>query len=264
MLWKRIASALILIPIAGLAIYSGGFALAGLVLVVGLLADYEYSAMLRSKGHSVSYAWGALLIVAAIVDAQWPDLSLLIWVVTLVPLLALTAQVFRRNAPGSLQGWALTVAGSVYIGIPVSHLLRLRVAPDGLWWVIVAILGTWICDTAAYFVGSTVGSHKFFPDISPKKTWEGAIAGLVCGVGATLLLGSWLLGLSVGMGLLLGTLIVVASTFGDLAESVIKRQVRVKDSGKVIPGHGGMLDRIDSLLFVIPVVHLVAYLFGRF
>jgi phosphatidate cytidylyltransferase len=136
--------------------------------------------------------------------------------------------------------------------------LRLRQLDDGLYWLMIALLCTWVCDTAAYAVGKLWGRHKFFPAVSPKKTWEGAVGGLIGGLLAAVGLGRWLVGLSVGWGLLLGLAIVGAATFGDLAESVIKRQVGVKDSGQLIPGHGGMLDRIDSLLFVVPVVYYFA------
>ena len=111
-------------------------------------------------------------------------------------------------------------------------------------------------------MGKAYGKRPFFPRISPKKTWEGAIAGLVTGVITVVLLGHFMLGLSIGWGVLLGVLLVLAATFGDLAESVIKRQVGVKDSGALIPGHGGVLDRVDSLLFVVPLVYYFATILG--
>ncbi len=130
-------------------------------------------------------------------------------------------------------------------------------------WLAIALLGTWICDTGAYFVGRAWGKHRFFPQISPKKTLEGAIGGFVTGVIAVALLGYGLVRLNIAVGLILGVLIVLAATFGDLAESVIKRQVGVKDSGQIIPGHGGMLDRLDSLMFVTPLVYCFAQIINR-
>jgi phosphatidate cytidylyltransferase len=172
--------------------------------------------------------------------------------------------VFRKNAPGSLSNWAFTIAGAVYIGFSSSHFVRLRLVGQGMSWVALALLSTWICDSGAYFVGCAVGKHKFFPKISPKKTWEGAIAGLFSGVIATVLLGYLLLDLGIGWGIILGMLLVLGATFGDLAESVIKRQVGVKDASELIPGHGGMLDRVDSLLFVVPLVFYFQKLAGPF
>jgi phosphatidate cytidylyltransferase len=110
-------------------------------------------------------------------------------------------------------------------------------------------------------VGRTIGRHRFFPRISPKKTWEGAVGGLVFGVAAVVGLSYWLLAVGPAWGVALGLLLVLGATFGDLSESVLKRQVGVKDSGQLIPGHGGMLDRVDSLLFVVPLVYYFVVLF---
>ncbi len=258
MLWQRVVSGIVLIPIVVAAIYSGGLVLFALVAVAGLLAGYEYLKMMRAQKLAPSYFFGLLLIVLLIVDAQWPQANVLSWSLVLVPLAALTAEVFHGNTPGSLANWALAIAGALYIGVPLSHVIRLRIWEGGVNWLILALVGTWICDTGAYFVGRTIGKRKFFPAISPKKTWEGAIGGLVAGVLAVVLFGWFTFGLGIGWGIVLGLLVVLGATFGDLAESVIKRQMNVKDSGALIPGHGGMLDRIDSLLFVIPIVYYFA------
>jgi len=258
MLWQRVISGVILVPIVVAAVCSGGLALFALVVAVGLLAGVEYVRMVSGQKLTPVYLWGLLFIILLIADAQWPLLDLLSWSLVLVPLAALTLEVFRGNAPGSLGNWALTVAGALYIGLPINHVIRLRALDKGLDWLILALVGTWVCDTGAYFVGRTIGKRRFFPAISPKKTWEGAIGGLVTGVIAVVLLGWFTLGLGVGCGIVLGILVVLGATFGDLAESVIKRQVGAKDSGNLIPGHGGMLDRIDSLLFVVPIVYYFA------
>lgn len=258
MLWQRVASAAVLIPIVGAAVYWGGIALLALIALAGVLAGYEYVRLLRGHGLSPSYVLTLSLIALFVADAQWPQLELWRWGLALLPLAALTVEVFRGNAPGSLSSWALTIAGGVYIGFSLSHLVRLRALNNGLHWLVVALLGTWICDSAAYFVGKGMGRHSFFPRISPRKTWEGAIAGLVFGLVAVVILGCMMLGLGVGRALVLGVLLVFGATFGDLSESVIKRQVGVKDSSALIPGHGGMLDRVDSLLFVVPIVYCFA------
>ncbi len=262
MLAKRVLSAVALIPIVALAVYIGGWGLLALIVVVGLLAGYEYLRLLRALQLTPPMFWGLLLILLFIADAQWPQLGLAGWGLVLVILLSLTHEVFRCNAPGSLQRWGLTLAGGLYIGLFLGHALKLRALEQGLAWMVLALVGTWLCDTGAYFVGITWGRRRFFPLISPKKTWEGAIGGLISGVIAVILLGRWLLGLSVGWGALIGVALVLGATFGDLAESVIKRQAGVKDSGQLIPGHGGMLDRIDSLLFVFPIVYYLALIVG--
>lgn len=258
MLITRIASALVLIPIVGLALYLGGYATLALVLLAALLAGLEYVQLLRHHGLVPPYAVALLLIAVLVGDAHWPRLGLLGWSLLLVPLAGLSAEVFRRNAPGSLSRWAHGVAGGLYIGLSMSCFIRLRGLEQGFYWVVVVLLGTWVCDTGAYLVGCTLGRRQLAPIISPKKTWEGAIGGLATGVLSVLGLAVWLLRLPVWQGVLLGFLLVGGATIGDLAESVIKRQVGVKDSGHLIPGHGGMLDRVDSLLFVTPIVYCFA------
>jgi len=258
MLAKRVLSAVVLIPLVGIVVYLGGFVLWAVVLLFALAAAYEYALMASKAGLRPSFVVVALFIVLFMVDGQWPGRGVMLWVVALAPLLALVIQVFRANAPGSLVRWALEVAGGMYIGVSMSCFVRLRALDDGMLWLALALLGTWLCDSGAYFVGIRYGKHRFFPSISPKKTWEGAIGGLVVGLLAVVPLAYWLLALPLPWGVLLGVALVLAATFGDLAESVIKRQVGVKDSGNLIPGHGGALDRIDSLLFVVPVVYLFA------
>ena len=263
MLKQRVQSAAILIPAIGLAVYYGGYAFSGLVLLVVLLATHEYGAMLKLHEKMLVNLLTLLLSGLLIADAQWPQAQILRWALALVPLVALAAQVFYHNAPGSLRNWAFSIAGAVYIGYAGSFFVRLRALDQGLALVVIAFLGTWICDSGAYFVGRAWGRHKLAPDISPKKTWEGAIAGLISGVIAVAVLGRLLVAdLSLWTGALLGLALVIASTIGDLAESVIKRQVGVKDSSQLIPGHGGALDRIDSLLFVVPVVYWMVVALG--
>jgi phosphatidate cytidylyltransferase len=133
----------------------------------------------------------------------------------------------------------------------------LRALPQGIYWIGLAFLTTWLCDSAAYFVGNWKGKHPFFERISPRKTREGAIAGLVTGTITGALVGL-LLRIPVHVGVPLGLVISLAATFGDLAESLIKRQVGVKDSSDLIPGHGGALDRIDSLMFAVVIVYYFA------
>ena len=263
MLGKRIASAAVLIPIVGLALYFGGYATMALTLLAGVLAGIEYLQLLKRAHLSPPYGLVLLLILLGIADAHWPGGKLFAWGLLALVLGGLGGEVFRNNAPGSLGRWAHAIAGGLYIGLPLSYVVRLRGLEQGLFWILVALLGTWICDTGAYLVGCSIGRRKLAPIISPKTTWEGAIGGLVFGVLAVLLLTRLLLSLPLWQGALLGVLLVAAATIGDLAESVIKRQVGVKDSGNLIPGHGGMLDRIDSLLFVIPLVYYFAIVIAR-
>lgn len=262
MLRIRVISAAILIPIVGWAVYLGGLFYLALVLVVAMLAGWEYLAMMRRTGAATSAVMALGLVALLIIDAQWPVLGARRWAPLLAVLAALALHIVRANGQGALTGWGLTIAGGCYLGYSLAEFVRLRGGPQGLYWVALALLGTWITDTGAYLVGRVVGRRPFFPRISPKKTLEGAIGGLVAGVAAVMFLGAWWLDLSAPRGLALGMLLTLGATCGDLAESVLKRQVNVKDSGHLIPGHGGMLDRIDSLLFAMPIVYYFTVALG--
>jgi phosphatidate cytidylyltransferase len=258
MLRERILSAIVLIPIVAAAVYFGGLFFLVIVLVTGLLAGYEFLLLARHDEARPPMLLGLLLIALLIADGQWPQAGILRPTLLIFSLALLTAQIFRGNAAGSLHSWALTLTGGLYVGLALSFFPRLRSLDLGIYWLIIALLGTWTCDSGAYFVGRAYGRQPFFPKISPKKTLEGAVGGLVSGVALVAPLARWLLGLGWGWGILLGIVLVFGATFGDLSESVIKRQVGVKDSSGLIPGHGGMLDRIDSLLFVVPLVYYMS------
>ena len=145
----------------------------------------------------------------------------------------------------------------------MAHLVALRQLADGLVWVWLALLATWAADTAAYLVGRAWGRHKLWPRHSPKKTWEGLIAGIGGGlVGAAIVVS--FSSLDWGVALLAGAIVPIAGLFGDLSISMMKRHVGVKDSSNFLPGHGGFLDRIDSLLFVSVVVYYYAVWSGMF
>ena len=158
------------------------------------------------------------------------------------------------------QNWAINVASALYLGFMLSHFVTLRELPSGMQWVIFAFGMTWIGDTSAYFVGRSIGRHKLWPRISPKKTWEGLAGEIVACMIAGPLLGAWLVGINVWQGLLIGVLVAILGTFGDFAVSLIKRMAGAKDSGALIPGHGGVLDRLDSLMFTFPLITYFALL----
>jgi phosphatidate cytidylyltransferase len=160
----------------------------------------------------------------------------------------------------SWRGWMAAVAGGVYVGFSLGFyvaLLNWRPADHGFGIEVVAVplAAVIVCDTAAYIAGSFLGRHRFFPQISPRKSVEGAIAGLVAAIAMAALLGHVLLGISPWLGALLGLLVAITAEAGDLAESALKRQGGAKDSGSLVPGHGGILDRLDSLILVAPTVY---------
>ncbi len=257
MLKTRILSSVVLIPIVlGLA-YLGGPYFAALVAVTGLLATWEFYQIVRQAGYRPFPVVGLVLAASLFLDAYAPQLELWRWALAAAVMVLMVWQILQADAQGFLTGWALTLAGAFYIGGLFGHLILLRNLPQGLGWLLLTFAGTWSCDSGAYFAGVNLGKHGFFTRISPHKTWEGAIGGFAAGIVATVVAGH-LLGLALWQGLALGVVLVLGVTFGDLAESLIKRQVDVKDSGAVIPGHGGMLDRIDSLIFAGVIVYYFA------
>ncbi len=263
MLKERILSAVVLIPLAFALLYLGGWWFTALVVLFGILASYEAYAMLRRKGYRPFTYWGMAVVVGLVLlVARDPQERWLPHALTLVVLLTLVrALAHRTEAPAT--DWALTVAVALYLGGLMRYALLLREYTNGLQWVVAALLTTWITDTGAYFVGLSIGKHRMAPRLSPKKTWEGAIGGWIIGVLGAVLVGWVLLPfLTLWQMVVLGVVVSTVAPFGDLAESMFKRQCGVKDSGNLIPGHGGALDRIDSLLFVFPVVYWLAVWWG--
>lgn len=261
MLRDRFLSALVLAPLViGLA-YLGGLWFLGLILLIGVLAAWEYFLLLAQGGHTPLRWLGLAAVVIIIAEAHWAQGWSLRLVLTALILVSLSAALFRTtHAP--VTDWAWTLAGVIYFGLLLNHFVALRNLPSGLQWLLLALLLTWITDTGAYFSGRALGRHKLWPRHSPKKTWEGALGGWLVGVVAGAFLGPWLVGQSWWAGATLAGLVCLIAPFGDLAESMVKRQMGAKDSSHLIPGHGGVWDRIDSLLFVVPVVYYWASLIG--
>lgn len=277
MLNQRILSAAILLPIVIALLVLGGWPYRLLVLVVALLAGYELVRMFRKKGYQLSIIWMILMIVAWDLVTMWPAqawsfpaLTVVILGLTLRELLATRRTVAR---PNPTEQWALVLAGGTYLGVGSAHLMRLRALPDGLWWTLTTLLVVWIGDSAAYFAGSRWGRHKMAPMISPGKSWEGYAAQVMSGPVFGLLL-AWLWPVLFGsagtqdvtltpwLGLILGALVSVLCPVGDFMVSMMKREVGVKDTGSLIPGHGGVLDRIDSVLWAGILAHLLAQVFA--
>ncbi|MEA3459404.1 MAG: phosphatidate cytidylyltransferase, partial [Chloroflexota bacterium] len=225
------------------------------------LAGYEFFQMMTAGGYKPSHVLGLALIVLLLADARYPSRQLIRPAVSAILVLSLLWQIFQKHTLTPAVDWALTVAGGLYLGWVGGFFISLRDAAQGMSWLALVFLPTWACDTAAYFVGLSLGRHKLLPRISPGKSWEGTVGGWLAGLALTLLVGRFI-GLNLIHSLALGALVGIAAPLGDLAISMMKRQVGVKDSSHLIPGHGGMLDRIDSLLFVVVVVYCYAFWLG--
>lgn len=263
MLKKRVITALWGIPLVIIAIWFSSqeypfplfTVLAG---IFGLLAILEFH---RMTGVSKVLPLAVFGSVATVLFIAYPHCTfrfVLPVLLTLTIGLSLVMLVLIRQREGVFTGWAWMMGGILYIGWLLGLLvtLRLNVGRD---WVFLALFATFGSDTAAYFVGKAIGRHKLAPQISPGKTWEGAAAGVIGGIIIALLFtfsSPWQLPISYGQAVLLGALISIFGQFGDLAESLLKRNAGVKDSGSLMPGHGGMLDRMDSVVFAGAVVYV--------
>jgi phosphatidate cytidylyltransferase len=261
MLKKRILTALWVAPIMVAAVWFDQplpwFTV--LVAIWGLLAVFEfYKLGEKIKLEPLTWfglLWTLLFIISPQIDNRYLTSPFL---VASGVVLSLVWLLMRRRREGAFISWAWTLGGILYVGWLLSYFVGLRGLEDGRNWVFLAILVTFGSDTAAYFVGKALGRHKLAPKISPGKTWEGAIAGFAGAIVISLLFTlSTPLQLSIGYGqaVLLGFLISLFGQLGDLAESLLKRNTGVKDSGSLLTGHGGFLDRIDSIVFAGVVVY---------
>lgn len=258
MLRERVLVALVVLPPVLWLITVGGWPFTLLVALVACLAVAEFGLLFRRQGIRPSLVImivGTLSLIAARAAPEMVDLALVLAGLSLAGVVWHLVD-YERGALRSGTDFAVTLSGTLYVGWLASYLVALRGITDGEWWVLLALPTTWLSDSAAYFIGRAYGQHKMSPRLSPKKSWEGYLAGILGGA-----LGGGALGLGLGRiagpsslvsglnGALLGIAIASLSPLGDLGISMIKREVGAKDTGNLIPGHGGALDRIDSVLW---------------
>ena len=266
----RVLTALVGIPVLLAAIWWGTPWLTILVALAAVLGIREIYRLHDSEATPLPVSLGAVWVTAFVLGGQAAsDLnefiitSLGIFIGgTFIALLWFIAVYRGRDF---LPALAYLLGGPVYVGFLLSHALLLRElggASDlGRNWLLFALLVTFATDTGAFFVGRSMGRHRMLPGISPNKTWEGALGGFILAIIAALALGSLLdLGLERWQHAAIGATVGVVSQVGDLFESKLKRISQVKDAGSIIPGHGGILDRLDSLLVSIPTVYYLVIL----
>jgi phosphatidate cytidylyltransferase len=238
------------LPVVLVIVWAGGWWLFALAAIGAVIALHEYALMIRSLRPVVLAAYaGALLslVGARIGGLEWTTAGFLSTIV-----LAFLLHWIATTRQSATVAIASTVLGAGWVGLCLAHLLLLRGIPhDGELATFTVLLAVWAGDIGAFFAGRLIGRHKLAPALSPGKTWEG----FVFGTGATLFVAFVALYkqdyLSIPQSLLLGAVIAIAAPLGDLFESALKRDMQVKDSGRLLAAHGGVLDRIDSLLFAV-------------
>jgi phosphatidate cytidylyltransferase len=253
----RLISALILLPIGIAVILIGGGLFDLAMAFIFTLAVYEFVQLMKTGKFAPNLVFAVAFVWVLLLDAVLPRLNLARPALALLLIAALTWQM-RQRSGSPTANWALTVAGGIYLGTAGAHFILIRQLNNGQWWLLLALAGTWLADSGAYFIGRKFGVHKMTPALSPKKSWEGLAGGVAFGVICTALLAAVLsqvlnIYLPWWAGAVLGLIGALIGVLGDLSISMIKREVGAKDSGHIIPGHGGVLDRLDSLLFTIVV-----------
>ncbi len=265
MLLDRLAVAVPLIPVAVWVVALGGPVYAVMVMAIVVVAGREYVRLFRAGGQrpadALVIAGAPLLVATRVLPALDAGLT---FVALLVAALTWHLIDYERGAHTSGTDFGITVAGLFYLGWMGGYLVAMREMADGLWWTAVTLGGVWLADSAAYVFGRAFGRHALAPRLSPKKTWEGFVGGILGGAGGSALLALlWRIGAGPASGLdwptaaLLGGLAGLVGPLGDLGISMLKRQSGLKDSGAVIVGHGGALDRIDSWLVAVPIGYYV-------
>jgi phosphatidate cytidylyltransferase len=259
MLKDRIISSLVGVPIVLLFLFLGEYPFALMVAAIVLLSIDELYSILAMRDYKPNVIMGVIGGVAVVAGALIGGLTGMTLVITVVTAAVMMSQIINQ---GSIINASLTMMGILYAAVTLSHLVLLRGLPLGLIGVLLVFIGTWVSDIGAYSIGSAYGKRKIAPAISANKTLEGLIAGIAFPVVtlAVLFTLDWLpvasqKGVSIAAieGAVMGLIIGIAAPVGDLVESRIKREMRVKDSGALIPGHGGFLDRFDSLIFTAVV-----------
>jgi len=255
----RIVTATIGISALIAVLLIGTSAVAALVMVLAVASGWELADMVRAR-RTCPLRWFLLAWPISLAAAGWLIAEGVTgWWVMLAAFLIGTVPAIGILLTGRRTAFVYAIAAGPYVGIALAHTPILRSVDDGAQWLALAVIVTFAADSAAMLAGVTVGRHKLSPRISPKKTWEGVAGGLIGGAIAALVVDAVFdLEIALAMAIVLGVVMAVTGTLGDLGESAFKRHAGVKDSGFLVPGHGGVLDRLDSLMPNLIIVYWVS------
>ncbi len=267
MLYKRVISGLLFLPI----FYAVTWELppvyfAALLMLTAAMGQYEFYRMARTRGSSPCAGLGILAGVLIILEAYHPfPRGAEIFFMAGCIMLVMVARLFsRRPVEGAIDDIAFTLAGIFYVAVLFAFQILIRMGVDGKQWLVFLYFVIWASDIGAYAIGIPFGKHRLYEKVSPKKSIEGFAGALIASVGMALVCRIWFMqAIPFGIGEAIGIALVLAvvGTIGDLVESLLKRASGLKDSGGIIPGHGGILDRMDSMLFAAPILY--CYLMTR-
>jgi phosphatidate cytidylyltransferase len=263
-LFSRILVAVVLLPVVIGLVYLGGWWLFALALVGGLLALHELYVMARELRPLV--LGGYLGFVATLLGLQLGGVEWMLGGLLATFVLAFVVYGLGGVRQSATSSFGVTVLGVTWVGAGIGCLLLVRDIPEFGFWAVMAVLFTvFAADTGAFFVGRAFGRHRMAPAISPKKSWEGFVGGVAAAIGTSFVIlykdrDDFL---TIPESLVLGLVIALAAVLGDLFESAVKRDLEVKDSGRVLGGHGGALDRLDSLLWAGPAAYFTILAFGN-
>jgi len=264
---NRLIFAAILIPLVAVFAWIGGWAFALFIALATGLAAYELWRLFKKGGYSPALAIMLVFVPLASIlrhfqAFHFADLYLLALI-----LIAMIFHIFQQQHGGSspAPSFFVTVGGSLYLGWLGGYAVSIRDLPHGFLWILLVLAINALADTGAYGFGLNFGKHKMFPLVSPKKSWEGYLGGILTGALSGFGLATWWHVYVPQMlpvhGLILGLIIATIAPFGDFGESMIKRSFKTKDSGKLLMDHGGILDRIDSALWAVPIGYYLILFF---
>lgn len=267
MVLRRIITGILVAVLVGIVIWVGEPWFTLTACIISAMATFEFYRIARSNkvqpftyfGIVCSVIFVANSYYIAYVPNPYPfTLGILLAFITVIPLIW---ALFRHNKDSSFASWSWTVSGILYIGWLLSFYILTRSLDQGKWWIYLILACSALSDVFAYAVGSTVGKHALAASISPGKTWEGAAGGMAASIIFAFIISIWFnLPLNYWQIAVAGVIIGVFSLLGDLVESLLKRNLNVKDTGHLLPGHGGILDRIDSHLLISPIAYYLIIL----